>query len=192
MHEATMTGNRTLFKVDVSQTGRDREYWATRPWVSGELVQEIRAADVLLTPWENFRDGHPALFPQGTTDFARMLARHLTEKRIAVAIDTERFEEIALHARQLRWPTIMVTAVLLPLLVNILTEFGKKLLDEHPSDQTVQFSVIVEGRHRHCIEIDYKGPPNDLARMITEQAEKCLPRLEDKPRHVPANTSKDP
>ena len=176
----------TLLRVDVSETEKDREYWATRPWVSDELVQRLRAADVLIIPWENFREGRPALFPQGTTDFLNTLVRHLPDKAFAVAVDKERFEEIALHARQTRWPTVMVTVVLLPLLVNVLTELTKKLIEEHPNEQKVQMRVLVEGKHGQCIEISYEGPANDLARTLTQQADKCLPQLEDTPRHVPA------
>jgi hypothetical protein len=176
----------TLFRVDVSQTEKDREYWATRPWISNDASQKLRAADVLIIPWENFREGHPALFPQGTTDFLSSLVHRLPENAFAVAVDQEMFEEIALHARRVRWPTIMVTAVLLPLLVNVLTELAKKLIDEHPHEQSIQMHLLVEGKHGHCIEIDYDGPANDLARTLTEQADKCLPRLRDKPRHLPA------
>ena len=181
-----MNTNTTLFKVDVSETSKDREYWAMRPWVSAEARLNVRDADILLIPWEDFREGRPALFPQGTTDFLRTLTQHFPERALVLAVDKTRFEEIALHARQTRWPTVMVTAVLLPLLVNVLTELAKKLVEEHPSQQTVQIGLIVEGKHGHCIEIDYNGPVNEIARTLTEQANKCLAHLEDKPRHPPA------
>jgi len=179
--------NNTLFSVDVSETDKDREYWATRSWISGEASRKVRAADLLVVPWEDFREGHAAQFPQGTTDFLRSLARLLPEQATTIAVNKELFEEIALHGRQTRWPTIMVTAVMLPLLVNALTELAKKLIDEHPNEQTVQINLIVEGKHGHCIEIDYKGPANDLTKTLTEQAGRCLSRLENKPRHATAS-----
>lgn len=180
-----MDTNTTLFRVDVSQTTKDRQYWATRPWASDETAHHIRTADLLLLPWEDFREKRPTLFPQGTTDFMRMLIKRLPESAVAVAVDKEWYQEIALHARKTRWPTIMVTAVMLPLLVDVLSDCTKKLIDEHASDQTIEFRVIVEGQHRQCIEVEYKGAANDLARTLAEQADRCLAELERKPSHSP-------
>ena len=174
-----MSFDTTLFKVEVTITDRNRAFWVNKSWVSSDLAPTIRAADILVTPLVEFRLEHEALFPSGTTDFLRALKSELPEQGLVVAIDQDRYEEIALHSKQIRWPTLMLSAVILPLLVNALTEIAKKrLLDEPSKHATIEMSVIVEGHRGHCIEIKYNGPANDLAKTLLEQSDACLQMAE--------------
>jgi len=47
-----------LFSVQVTKSEKNREYWATRPWISSDLVNVVRSLDVFVLPWEEFREGH--------------------------------------------------------------------------------------------------------------------------------------
>jgi len=175
-----MTFETTLFKVDVSSTERGREFWVTRAWVSATLAPQMRSADILIAPLVNFREGHEVLFPSGTTDFMRDVARELPGQLVIIAVDEGRYEEIVLHSKQVRWPTMLVSLLVFPLLVNALTEIAKKKwLDERSRRDTIELSVIVEGKKGHCIEIKYNGPADELAKTLLEQSEACLRRLEN-------------
>lgn len=180
-----MDNNISLFRLSVTETECDREYWVTRSWVSPELVERIRAADVLIVPWENFREGHPAQFPQGTTDFFRAMNNSIQGKQVGIAVEQSQYEEVVLHANRVRWPTIFVSSLLFPTLATFLGELAMKRVEDHVKTPVVSVKVIVEGRRGHCIEIDYAGPANDLASTLVNQAEKCLPRIESKPRPMP-------
>jgi hypothetical protein len=170
-----MALNKTFLDLEVAETDKDRAYWASRPWLTN--ADDVRSADVLLVPWENFRENKPALFPEGSGDLYRELSKALAGQRIAVAIDQNKYEEIALHADAWRLSTLFVTLVALPLLVNLLSSKVDRWLSDPAPPQTVEMEIIVEGNWGHCLSIKYKGPPSEMIETISKQAERCLPRL---------------
>lgn len=185
-----------VFSVKVSETSRDRDYWATRAWASERTRDNIRSADVLILPWENFRDNKPALFPQGTPKITRALCSDLRDKKIALGIDDKYYEEITLHADHIRWPTILVTSLLLPALASVignridraLPGYSEEKTEERnqsklaAADKIIELEVIVEGKRGHCISIKYEGPVNKVVDTVLAQATSCLPHVEAKPR----------
>jgi hypothetical protein len=104
-----MVLNRTLYSVEVSETDRNREYWATRTGITAETIAAIRSADLVVVPWENFREGQSSLFPQGSARHIKVLQQALPERKIAIAVEPIAYQEIALHAREWRWPRTTTT-----------------------------------------------------------------------------------
>jgi hypothetical protein len=173
--------NRTFLNLEVSETDKDRAYWTSRPWLSN--AEAARAADVILVPWENFRDSKPALFPQGTGDLFRELSKALADKNIAIAIDQGKYEEVALHAEASRIATLFATVLALPFVINLLSSKVDRWMNDPTPPQTVEMEVIVEGDWGHCLSIKYKGPPSEIVDAISKQADKCLPRLSQHGKH---------
>jgi hypothetical protein len=165
----------TQFRVEVAQTSRNRQYWATRSWVAPVRQDEIRAADILVVPWEDFREDHKALFPQGTTSYLQKLKESFPNSRIAIAIERDQYQEIAVHAREWRLPALMVSIVLLPALADVLATQANRWISSPQDDDRVRMEVIVEGDKGRCISIKYEGPPDRLAQTLIEQAQRCFP-----------------
>jgi hypothetical protein len=170
-----MTLNRKLLHIEVSETEKGRGYWATRSWLTGG--DDVRAADIVVVPWENFRENKPALFPHGTSDFYRELLESSSGRHIAVAVDQAAYEEIALHANEMRLPTLFVAYLALPFLINLLSAKVDRWLVEPTPMTTVEMEVIVEGDKGKCYSIKYKGPPSGMLETISKQAENCIPKL---------------
>lgn len=170
-----MALNRTFLTVEVAETDKDRAYWASRPWLTN--ADDVRSADVIVVPWENFRENKPALFPEGSGDFYRELSKAVADKRLAVAIDRNKYEEIALHADAKRLATLFVTMLALPILTGLLSAKIDHWLSDPAPPEAVEIEIIVEGNWGHCLSIKYKGPPSEMIDTISKQAEKCLPRL---------------
>jgi hypothetical protein len=174
-----MALDRTLFSVDVAETSRERSYWATRPWVTQPVANAIRAADVLIAPWEGRASDSP-VFPQGTDDFIRGLTNELPNSAIAVGVDDDQYAELALHGNECRLPTLFVTLVLFPVVAQILGSRIEKWLFEHQEPATIEMEVIVEGHRGKCISIKYKGPPEEFIATLLDRADKCLALTSEK------------
>ncbi len=58
-------------EIEVTDSILDRNYWVDRPWVSPASAVNWQGADVLVVPWEAFREGRAALFSEGTSDLVR-------------------------------------------------------------------------------------------------------------------------
>jgi hypothetical protein len=186
------TLKRTLFRVEVSETDRGRDYWATRPWSDEESSAAVRSADLVVAPWENFREEGSALFPQGSGDIYRDLRVDLPQVSIAVAISQSKYQEIALHAHEFRIPTLLVTAMLLPALGQVIGNRIDRWLPGFQTDASVDMEVIVEGSRGRCISVKYKGPKDSLVDTILSQTERCLPRVtgNDETRRIGKRTSR--
>lgn len=163
---------RTLFDVTVKETSQNREYWAGREWIA-EAESRVRTAKILVLPWEDFREGYPVMFPQGTSDFVKRLRAAGAE--VELAATPEIYREIALHAHSWRFPTILVGAFLLPTLANVLgAEIHDIIAKGSPSD-TIEMKVIIESDHGKCISIEYKGTPSRALDTLTQEAARCFP-----------------
>jgi len=167
-------GEKLRISIEVVETEHDRQYWVSRPYISGQETRDTaHAADVLLFPWETFRDQRD-LFPQGTGDFFKYLEQKLPGKAVAIAIDGDKYKEITLHAHEFRLPSVLVKEALVAIVVSLAVDF---LMHQHHVDQNkdiAQFEILVESPARPCIAVKYKGPVNQLSERILTEVDKCL------------------
>lgn len=162
---------RTIFSINVQETDRNRAYWASRPWISVDN-HDVRVADILIVPWERFRDME-ALFPQGTTDFFRFV-KQFGQVSVAVAASPENYREVALHADEFRLPTLVVSALLLPMVANIISARIDHWITPPTPDDTLEVELIVERETGPCISLKYKGPPGKAIETLVEHANQCI------------------
>ena len=180
-----MALDRTLFEISVKESDHGREYWLERPWLS-DRRPEVQRADILIVPWEDFRDNEPALFPQGAADFVRRLAEY-GSLSMELAIDEDRYHEILLHSKMHRVPTMLVTLLALPALAGMLGNLMTDLVKGSGNSDQVKMKLIVEGAHGRCIALEYEGPPERLADTLIKEADRCFP--EQNADHAPATDS---
>lgn len=164
---------RTLLSLEVLESDKGKEYWASRSWLSPETAARVRSACFVVVPWENFRNDSPILFPLGTTDFVAILNTSELAP-VVIAVDQDSYREIALHANEWRLPTILCTTVLLPVFLNVLSNHVDRWLFSHQNISIVEEELIVDDENGRCFSIRYKGPPEDLITTFHAQAEACL------------------
>jgi hypothetical protein len=170
---ATLGLGRTYFSVNVAETDQNRGYWASRAGLAPSTVAKIRAADILLVPWEG-RAGVDLSFPNGTTEFFALLSSGLDGKKIAVAIEPEGYRELALHANEVRWPSILVTSVLLPTLSTVLAGEIERLIKSPSPTTSIELAVNVENESGRCVSINYKGEPDRLIETLVQETNRCF------------------
>ena len=171
-----------ILSLNISETGKDRAYWASR--TGDESRNSVREAQIILVPWENFREGHAAVFPQGTTDFWRELSNKAEAgTRVAIASTPAQYEEITLHAREWKLATAFVSLVAFPFLLDVLaSQVSDWISSSGEPNGVVEMEIIVEKPGHKCISIKYKGPANDLAATLAQHVNKCFPKEKVKPK----------
>lgn len=170
--------SRTLFQVEVRESDKNRNYWANRPWASASSGI-IREADIVVVPWEDFRNGYPALFPHDTLSLFEEIQAG-SKLSVAIAVPEEDYKELSLHGRELRWPTLLVSGLILPIIATVLGNRIDSFLTDGFDPDTVEIEIIVEGDFGKCISIKYKGPPNRLKETILFEHQNCFADKGDK------------
>lgn len=165
--------NKNLLSIDVSESQKNVDYWATRPYVDQALSDKVRRAEILVLPWEDFRDGEPILFPNGTADIYRTLLDALPGS-VALLATPENYKEIALHANVSRWPMLLVKQAAIPILLGVLSSELDSMAFHH--EQTVELRIVIATQGQQCVQIEYKGPANDAVKTLEENAAKYCPQ----------------
>ncbi|WP_147487896.1 hypothetical protein [Burkholderia pseudomallei] len=163
-----MSLEKNYLSLNVSDSDKNLQYWLAQPYVNEDLATQIKRADVLVLPWEDFRPDEPVLFPNGSTDFYRRLAIAVGSERVTLVATPDLYREIALHANVWRFPALFVTVVALPILVNVISsEIDSRL---HHKDDKVELNLVVSAANHHCVQIDYKGPADGAVEKLADAA----------------------
>lgn len=165
--------DRTLFEVSIKESDKGREYWLSRPWLE-DRRSTVQQADVLVVPWEDFRDDEPALYPKGASDFVNDLSS-TGSLSMELAVDEDHYFEIMLHSKLDRLPTMLVTLVALPALAGMLGNLMTNVVTGGNESGQVKMKVIVEGEYGRCVSLDYEGPPTRLAETLLQESYRCFP-----------------
>lgn len=175
--------NRHYLSVDVKETDSNRAYWIDKSWISPIKRSTLVKSDLLLVPNENFRDSDEPYFPKGTESFVENLRNVLPESiNFGIAFDDERYQEIALHADVWRIPTLLLTAAVIPVLLNIFSNRLDEVLPGHKNEDLVEMNLIVETSNKKAIKIKFKGPTTEIAKLLAESVPSYLAALEQTPK----------
>jgi hypothetical protein len=172
---------REFLKFEVAETREGKGYWLDQPWVDEEQRVTLLKADILAVP--HVRNGSEGpVFPDGSEAFLARLREVLgTDAHLGVAIRAADYHEMALHSKAWRLPTLFVTSVAVPLVINILAARIDTLLPGHKTGDTAEMTLIVEGAHHKTLKLQFKGDPRDLGDFLHRAVPRFIDELDDEP-----------
>lgn len=161
--------------LTVSETPESKEYWLQQGLGKG-LEETLSAADALLVPEKDFREGVKFVFHQDTTTLFKYLSSQLLgDVSIEILSNDEEYLEISLHSSSFRLGKIVVSYVAAPLLVGLLTNYLYDQMKAKPTDR-VEASLVVEDHQCRSFQFSFQGEAKDfgfLADKVGELAKKC-------------------
>jgi hypothetical protein len=162
--------------LDPVQTNETRKYWVAQGLGTQHLDQLV-AADALIVPEKDFREGVPFVFHQDTTILYKYLAEQLQGQiDIEICVSDDEYVEISLHSATFRISKIVMSYVAAPLIVGLLTNYLYDVLKAKPTD-TVEVSLVVENHQCRGFRFDFKGEARDfhlLSDKVNELARDCI------------------
>jgi hypothetical protein len=148
--------------LSISETDQGRAFWIDQG-LARQYLERVSAADVLIVPLKDFRDGVRFVFHQDTAMFSRWLAEHLKgQATIEVLADDDEYMELALHGAAHRFSTIIVSYVLAPFVINLLSAYLYDVLKTNPGD-AVELKIVIEDHECRAMQVDFKGEAKDFA-----------------------------
>lgn len=173
---------REFLKFEVQETNEGKGYWLNQPWVDEGQRASLLKADVLAVPHVSGEAEGP-VFPDGSEAFLARFREILgTNASLGIAIRGADYHELALHSKAWRLPTLFVSAVAVPLVINILAARIDTLLPGHKTGDTAEITLIVEGEHHKTLKLEFKGDPKDLGDLL----QRAIPRFIDELDAAPA------
>jgi hypothetical protein len=160
--------------VSVTETEESKEFWLAQGLAPGHEA-DLQAADVLIVPVRDFREGVPFAFHQDTPALFRFLTSELGDLKVEICSGDDEYVEVSLHSKSLRLSGIVVTYVVAPLLINLLSSYLYDQLKAQPKD-AVEVALVVEDHECKTFKFSFKGEAKDfhlLADQVSQMARDC-------------------
>lgn len=134
-----------------------------KDYFPSEHIDSIKKANILLIPYERFRDVDYPIFPEETSVFFEYLNSNLKETDIVadICMDDEHYRELELHADAVNIPIIITTMVALPIVLNITSAFLYDKYKQRREEISASVNIIVECKG-DSKKIEYKGSAKDF------------------------------
>lgn len=170
-----LDAEQTREPLTIFETNESKSYWLEQDLAKG-LKSALEAADILIVPIQNYRGEVPFAFHQDTPAVYRYLAAQLKGKAtVELCVSDAEYLEIALHSASFRFSSIVVTFVIAPLVVNLLSSYVYDELKAKPTDK-VELELIIEDHDCKAFKFTFDGEVKDLnivADKVGQMARDC-------------------
>jgi len=165
-------------RIEIQDTDITFEDIYAKTYIPQDYIEDIKQADILVIPEENFREEGDVLFPETTSEFLDFIRAEIPQGIVAdIAISDEDFRKIELHSDTVNVATIIVNSaffnIACGLVASFLYDLAKKYLKK-PEELTAKAKIISEEtKSKKSKIITYEGPVSGIKDAL-EQASKEL------------------
>lgn len=164
--------------VKIEDTDITFEEIYKKDYVPLENLDDIKKANLIIIPNENFRDEEYVWFPETTDQFFDYIKEYSDENVIAdIAISDDNFKKMELHSAVIDVATVIVKSSVYSIVINIISSFLYDLVKKYrrnAQETSAKIKIITEETEtRKCKVITYEGPASDVKQTL-EQAAKDL------------------
>ncbi len=156
-----------LDDVVITDSSENFDTWINREYISEELKNNLRKASILLVPTEGFRERNIPVFPVKSEELFTYIKNTLpSDCKVDICIRDEDYKELALHADSVILADLVVTAIVFPILVNIVGEYIKQKILKYTEKRRVRFSITVVDEGGKSKNLTYEGNVEDFGGII--------------------------
>lgn len=167
-------------------------YWLNRPFVSEELRNELRDANVLIVPAEGVRDRTDPNFPNGTEDLLAFLKDNVRDGIVPdICIEDKDFKALALHDATLIIGAFVVTSLVAPIAVDLVSKYLEQKIGLDKAEETkVKFKMTIVETDGTSKKLSYDGPAKTFEKTIGDRLKAPKPvsknkKLPNQPKNEP-------
>lgn len=158
-------------KVQIIDSDLTFEKIYEKKYIPSEYLDEIKKANLLIVPNENFRKEGDVLFPETTREFFEYIQDHPNDEIVAdIAISDDNFQRIELHSAVIEVATIIVNVVVLPVAINMISNYLYDLIKKYhrkPEDTSARLKIISEEtKTKKTKIISYEGPVSEVKETL--------------------------
>lgn len=119
---------------EIEDSEKDFNYWLTRPYISKSLSKDLSEVDLLIIPFEGWKDINYPLFPVGTEkilDFFKKNNEKLEEYpkiKVDICIEEKDYKELSLNADLMILGGFIIKYTILPTAGHFLITYSRTFL----------------------------------------------------------------
>lgn len=156
-----------LDDVLITDSSENFDTWINRKYISEELKNILRKANILLVPTEGFRSRNIPVFPVKSEELLTYMKNTLpSDCKVDICIRDQDYKELALHADSVILANLVVTALVAPILVNIVGEYIKQKILKYDEKRRVKVSLTVVDEEGKSKNLTYEGNAEDFGGII--------------------------
>jgi len=157
-----------VFDFKVSDSSENFSTWINRQYIPQDLRGTLQDVNILFVPYENFRDQKIPVFAHKTEEIFHFFQEHAPAGvNVNVCIADDDYKEIALHSDLIIIGGIIVSAVVLPVFVNLLSEYLKRKLFKSPNSK-IRIVLTVVDSTSGAKQFEYEGPADSFGKAVSE------------------------
>ena len=150
-------------KLEALDTDITFEKIYEKEYIPPEYLNDIKEANFLIIPNEEFRDEKGTFFPETTRQFFEYIKESSEKDIIAyIAISDDDFQQLELHSAVVDVATIIVKDIVLPIAINLISSFLYDLIKNYhraPNETSAKVRIITEEtKTKKSKIITYEGP----------------------------------
>jgi len=147
----------------------------SKKYIPQNYIEDIKKANFLIIPEENFRGEEILLFPETTREFFDFIREFPNDEIISdIAISDEDFKRIELHSAVIEGAPIIVQWVVLPIATSMIASFLYDLVKKYrrkPEDTSAKVKIITEETEtKKSKMITYEGPVSGVKDALDQAA----------------------
>jgi hypothetical protein len=164
-----MAHNQSVLAIE--STEESIATWASRPYITKELHQQLLKANFLIVPNEGYGDRADLVyFPVGTEQlFGFLRGSTLEGLSVDICIEDEDYKEVALHADLMIVAGFVVTSLVAPLAVELIAEYIKDRAKRRQREIEVRSKLVVnDSTTGRSVKLSYEGPATEYRDVMVK------------------------
>lgn len=156
--------------------------WIRASCIGDNLRKRLESANVLIVPMNRFGQYDEPLFAAGTDELLHYFKRlESNEILVEVCAEDEDYTELSLHSDLIRLGSFVVQNVVLPLFLNLLSNYVYDKVKSRPGESWIDVEVTAINRFGDSKAVKFKGPVTTFKAEIVESVDSVfdLERLDN-------------
>lgn len=148
----------------ISESKENFQTWVNKKYIPDILKNELYSKDILFLPLESYGDQEGPFYYQEVDDLYNFFKQNLP-KDISLDLCSQNEELLILKDADYKFGTILATSLLLPILVNLTTDFLENKfikLNENPSIE-INY-IVVRDKDKESRNFEFKGKAEDFVK----------------------------
>lgn len=132
----------------------------SKPYTPQEYINNIKNANVLMIPDENFNDTEGYFFPEYTEDLLNYLQDNCKDNLLVdICISEDDYQKLELHADVINIPLLLVQSGVFPILTSMISaylQYKIKINNRSPKEINTNVDIVIEKQGKSK-KVSYKG-----------------------------------